>query len=190
MRVQPFMRRPTGKRKLGRRSAGCRGRSKKGGHVHYDASLRVRDLTQNIYDIGDEIAEHIEHIAQAIADWDGELVEDCVPEFASVVRQGRKEVRPGLAELNGLRQALSPECAAERCPILSTTLDAPCPFCARAHPHRRLTALRLRPGRRPHRSALTTEPGRRWRRPPAGGCGCASATRNSSASWRSSPSGS
>lgn len=73
--------------------------------MHYDASLRVRDLTQNIYDIGDEIAEHIEHIAQAIADWDGELVEDCLLEFTSVVRQGRKEVRPGLAELNGLRQA-------------------------------------------------------------------------------------
>lgn len=73
--------------------------------MHYDASLRVRDLTQNIYDIGDEIAEHIEHISQSIADWDGELVEDCLLEFTSVVRQGRKEVRPGLAELNGLRQA-------------------------------------------------------------------------------------
>ena len=73
--------------------------------MHYDASLRVRDLTQNIYDIGDEIAEHIEHIAQAIADWDEELVADCLHELKAVVRQGRKEVRPGLAELNGLRQA-------------------------------------------------------------------------------------
>ena len=73
--------------------------------MHYDASLRVRELTQNIYDIGDEIAEHIDYVAQSIADWDVELVDDCLHELRVVVEQGRTEVRPGLAELNGLRQA-------------------------------------------------------------------------------------
>ncbi|WOH93889.1 hypothetical protein [Corynebacterium urealyticum] len=114
--------------------------------MHYDASLRVRDLTQNIYDIGDEIAEHIEHIAQAIADWDGELVEDCLLEFTSVVRQGRKEVRPGSRSSTAYARRSYPECAAERCPILSTTPDAPCPSCAKAHPHRRPRAIRPRRG--------------------------------------------
>lgn len=73
--------------------------------MHYDASLRVRELTQNIYDIGDEIAEHIDHVAQAMMDWDPELVEDCLLELDEIVHEGRQEVRPGLSELNGLRQA-------------------------------------------------------------------------------------
>lgn len=73
--------------------------------MHYNATLRVRELTQNIYDIGDEIAEFINHVAQAMADWDRELVEDCLLELADVIQEGRAEVRPGLVELNGLRQA-------------------------------------------------------------------------------------
>ncbi|RAV33103.1 hypothetical protein [Corynebacterium heidelbergense] len=73
--------------------------------MHFDATLRVRELTQNIYDIGDEVAEHIEHVAQAMADWDPELLTECMHELSDVVAQGRAEVRPGLAELNGLRQA-------------------------------------------------------------------------------------
>ena len=73
--------------------------------MHYDASLRVRELTQNIYDIGDEIAGYIDHVSQAIGDWDPELVQDCLIELDEIVEQGRAEVRPGLSELNGLRQA-------------------------------------------------------------------------------------
>lgn len=73
--------------------------------MHYDAALRVRELTQNIYDIGDEIADHVDHVAQAIADWDPELVEDCLVELHDIVDEGRAEVRPQLSELNGLRQA-------------------------------------------------------------------------------------
>lgn len=73
--------------------------------MHYDAALRVRELTQNIYDIGDEIAGHIDHVAQAMADWDPELARDCLMELDEIVQQGRLEVRPGLSELNGLRQA-------------------------------------------------------------------------------------
>ena len=49
--------------------------------MHYDAALRVRELTQNIYDIGDEIADYINHVSQAIADWDADLVEDCLLEL-------------------------------------------------------------------------------------------------------------
>lgn len=73
--------------------------------MHCDAALRVRELTQNIYDIGDEVAEYIDHVAEAMADWDSELVADCLEELADIVAQGRAEVRPGLAEVNGLRQA-------------------------------------------------------------------------------------
>lgn len=73
--------------------------------MHYDAALRVRELTQNIYDIGDEIADHINHVSQAIADWDADLVGDCLLELEEIVAEGRAEVRPGLSELNGLRQA-------------------------------------------------------------------------------------
>ena len=73
--------------------------------MHYDAALRVRELTQNIYDIGDEIADYINHVSQAIADWDADLVEDCLLELEEIVAEGRAEVRPGLSELNGLRQA-------------------------------------------------------------------------------------
>ncbi|QFQ02033.1 hypothetical protein CUROG_03250 [Corynebacterium urogenitale] len=73
--------------------------------MHYDANLRVRELTQNIYDIGDEIAEHIDHVAQSMKDWDPELVEDCLLELDEIVHEGRQEVRPQLSELNGLRQA-------------------------------------------------------------------------------------
>lgn len=73
--------------------------------MHYDAALRVRELTQNIYDIGDEIADCIDHVSQAIADWDADLVEDCLLELEEIIAEGRAEVRPGLSELNGLRQA-------------------------------------------------------------------------------------
>ena len=40
------------------------------------AVLRHRELTQEIYNIGDEVAEYIEHVAESIADYDGELTED------------------------------------------------------------------------------------------------------------------
>ncbi|WP_295644683.1 hypothetical protein [uncultured Corynebacterium sp.] len=73
--------------------------------MHYNAALRVRELTQNIFDIGDEIAQHIDNIAEAIADWDPELVTDCLHELSDIIAEGRSEVRPQLAELNGLRQA-------------------------------------------------------------------------------------
>lgn len=101
--------------------------------MHYDASLRVRELTQNIYDIGDEIAEHIDYVAQSIADWDVELVDDCLHELRVVVEQGRTEVRPGLAELNGLRQAFV---SGVRAGEMSNSF---------AHPGRTLSFLRKKP---------------------------------------------
>ena len=41
-----------------------------------DALLRHRELTQEVYNIGDEVAQYVENLAEAIADWDAELVED------------------------------------------------------------------------------------------------------------------
>lgn len=73
--------------------------------MHYNAELRVRELTQNIYDIGDDIAEAIDHVAQAVRDWDDELAADCLDELRDIVDEARSEVRPDLSELNGLRQA-------------------------------------------------------------------------------------
>ena len=34
------------------------------------AELRHRELTQEIYNIGDEVAEYIEHLIESIADWE------------------------------------------------------------------------------------------------------------------------
>lgn len=73
--------------------------------MHYNAELRVRELTQNIYDIGDEIAAAINHVSQAVRDWDSELAADCLDELRDSVDEARDEVRPDLSELNGLRQA-------------------------------------------------------------------------------------
>jgi len=73
--------------------------------VHDAASLRLRELTQGVYDIGDEVAEYIDNVAAAMTDWDPELVADCLEELSESVAQGRGEVRRYLAELNGLRQA-------------------------------------------------------------------------------------
>ena len=73
--------------------------------MHDAARLRLRDLTQGVYDIGDEIAEGIDNVAASMADWDTELVDDCMHELSDVVEQGRGEVRQYLAEINGLRQA-------------------------------------------------------------------------------------
>ena len=44
------------------------------------AELRHRELTQEVYNIGDEVAEYIEHVIEAIEDYDAELVEDCLAE--------------------------------------------------------------------------------------------------------------
>ncbi|MDN6326025.1 MAG: hypothetical protein L0J70_11520, partial [Corynebacterium sp.] len=73
--------------------------------MHDAARLRLRELTQSVYDIGDEVAELIENLSESMADWDEELVEDCLLELAESVSVGRAEVRAALAELNGLRQA-------------------------------------------------------------------------------------
>lgn len=72
-----------------------------------DATMRHRELTQEVFNIGDELAEHAEHIAEAIADWDAELVEDCLLEFETIVAEARHDVRAVVAELVGLRQALT-----------------------------------------------------------------------------------
>lgn len=101
--------------------------------MHFDARLRLRELTQAIYDIGDEIAAHLDNVAEAMTDWDPELVDDCLVELAEVVAEGRREVRPGLAELNGLRQAFV---SGVRSGSLSNDWSAPVPG---RHPGRTLS---------------------------------------------------
>lgn len=71
-----------------------------------DAQLRHRELTQEIYDIGDDIATHIDNLIQALQDWDEELLGDCLEEFRDIVQEGRADARRGLAELAALRAAL------------------------------------------------------------------------------------
>lgn len=74
---------------------------------HFDARLRLREVTQELYDIGDEIAEHIEHLAQAVADVDRELVDECVLELADIVDEAVEDAHPLIGELDGLRQAFT-----------------------------------------------------------------------------------
>lgn len=71
------------------------------------AQLRHRELTQEIYNIGDEVAGYIEHLMEAVADWDVELVEDCLAEFGEIVAEARDDSRTVVAELSGLRHALT-----------------------------------------------------------------------------------
>lgn len=70
------------------------------------AELRHRELTQEVYNIGDEVAEYIEHVIEAIEDYDAELVEDCLAELAEIVEDARRDSRDVVGELIGLRQAL------------------------------------------------------------------------------------
>ncbi len=71
------------------------------------AEFRHYELTQHLYDLGDEVADYVEHVLQAIADWDTELVEDCLEELHDIVLEDRKDARATASELSGLRQALT-----------------------------------------------------------------------------------
>ncbi|AZA11891.1 hypothetical protein [Corynebacterium gerontici] len=71
-----------------------------------DATLRHRELTQELFNIGDEMATYIENIIESIRDWDLELVDDCVAEFEQIAADARNDARTVTAELLGLRQAL------------------------------------------------------------------------------------
>ncbi|GGG71640.1 hypothetical protein [Corynebacterium pelargi] len=71
-----------------------------------DATLRHRELTQELFNIGDEMATYIENLIEAIRDWDIELVDDCVAEFEEIAQDARNDARSVSAELLGLRQAL------------------------------------------------------------------------------------
>ncbi|WJZ03313.1 hypothetical protein [Corynebacterium freiburgense] len=71
-----------------------------------DAKLRHRELTQEVYDIGDEVATYIDNLVEALTDWDTELVADCRLEFDEIVVEARDDSRRVVAELAGVRQAL------------------------------------------------------------------------------------
>lgn len=70
------------------------------------AELRHRELTQEIYNIGDEVAEYLEHLLEAVRDWDAELTHDCLAEFVEILADARRDSRRLVGELLGLRQAL------------------------------------------------------------------------------------
>lgn len=72
----------------------------------HDAKLRLRDLTQALFDIGDEIADYIDHVAEAVADWDELLVDDCLRELNDIITEGRNDSRRAAAELAGMRHAM------------------------------------------------------------------------------------
>ena len=79
----------------------------KGVYVHIVAAqMRHRELTQELYNIGDEVAEYIEHLVEAVRDFDGELVADCLAEFDEIIDDARSDSRRIVGELIGLRQAL------------------------------------------------------------------------------------
>ncbi|HIX78985.1 MAG TPA: hypothetical protein H9978_03405 [Candidatus Corynebacterium faecipullorum] len=70
------------------------------------AELRHRELTQEIYNIGDEVVDYIEHLIEAIEDWDDELALDCLAELGDIVEDARVDSGRCVGELIGLRHAL------------------------------------------------------------------------------------
>ena len=72
-----------------------------------DAMLRHRELTQEVYNIGDEVAGYVENLAEAVADWDAELVEDCLMEMQDILTSARDDSRRVVSELMGVRHALT-----------------------------------------------------------------------------------
>ncbi|MFH0411368.1 hypothetical protein ACG98H_04550 [Corynebacterium sp. L4756] len=70
------------------------------------AELRHRELTQEIYNIGDEIAQYVENLIEAIEDWDADLALDCLAELGDIVEDARVDSGRCVGELIGLRQAL------------------------------------------------------------------------------------
>lgn len=71
------------------------------------ASLRHWELTQELFDIGDEVAGYVENLAEATRDFDGELAAECLTEFDEIVDEARSDARAVVGELAGLRQALT-----------------------------------------------------------------------------------
>ena len=70
------------------------------------AELRHRELTQEIYNIGDEVAQYIENLIEAIEDWDNDLAMDCLAELGDIIEDARVDSGRCVGELIGLRQAL------------------------------------------------------------------------------------
>lgn len=76
-------------------------------HARYSAADRLRDLCREISDIGDEVATYIDNVAEAVADWDWDLVVDCLEELGVIIDEAREDVRPATNELAGIRTALT-----------------------------------------------------------------------------------
>ncbi|MBZ8178421.1 hypothetical protein GP475_08360 [Corynebacterium poyangense] len=71
------------------------------------AELRHRELTQELYDIGDEVAGYLENLSEALHDWDAELVADCLAELEEISSDAIRDSRLYSVELAGLRRALT-----------------------------------------------------------------------------------
>lgn len=80
-------------------------------HSHA-AAFRHRELTQELFNIGDEVATYIENLTEAVADFDCELVEDCLEELEEIVAEAIADSRTVVRELVGLRKALTSGIAA------------------------------------------------------------------------------
>ncbi|MEJ4112166.1 hypothetical protein ACGE24_00650 [Corynebacterium kroppenstedtii] len=75
--------------------------------ARYSATERLRELTQEVSDIGDEVATYIDNIGEALADWDEGLADDCREECDIIVREAREDIRSVTPELVGIRRALT-----------------------------------------------------------------------------------
>src|SRR5690625_2065051 len=70
------------------------------------AELRHRELTQEIYNIGDEVAQYIENLIEAIEAWDHDLAMDCLAELGDIIEDARVDSGRCVRDLIGLRHAL------------------------------------------------------------------------------------
>ena len=70
------------------------------------ASLRHWELTQELFDIGDEVAGYVENLAEATRDFDGELAAECLTEFDEIV----DEANAGCSAITVARQPSAAAC--------------------------------------------------------------------------------
>src|SRR5699024_4113252 len=72
------------------------------------AELRHGELTQVTYNIGDEVAQYIENLLEAIEYWDNDIAFDCLAVLGDSIEDARVGYGRCVGGLIGLRQALVP----------------------------------------------------------------------------------
>lgn len=68
---------------------------------------KIQRLSMELSDTGDEVASYIENLSEAIADWDPELVDECLVELDVIVDEAREDSRRAAFELGGIHKALT-----------------------------------------------------------------------------------